>query len=638
MTQEFKESLLQYLIGKLPEDSGLNEPQLQVQQEIINNFQQFVQENITDGTFSVNNYVQAGNSGKILLYGSVLVQGEGESFTYQGALVILDENLQPVQALTEFNTGTTFRVFEMLKVAEDNTIYGIDNDYSWNGSTGTNVYRFIMLNDVLSSNTATGNYQAILSKSYNFPTEYNKFYFGTSIDAQYRIWKKPNASSYLFIGRNDNQNFETGILQLTVNVGSENEWVYYSNSLDITTSTVCSYLQEWTDDNLVLKIGGFYGITQEGQLPKYIELTLQNEQLSQTFSIDVSNPISSIAMINENIVYFSTENTDYNNDTTTLEIFKVDYSNVSANLIYTRTDPYQYLGSTIYLNTVNNLVFVKIAIDKRIDNQIYDDVYLGMIFDDDLYFEYVGQVTSGASISLYQFFVKNEFNLYTVSVQGNNVIQSLKTNFNVLQYNGQSYLNTNALIPNSAELYSNNSLVFARNLYNKTTNDNITISTVEVPFNYVNNIDITSKNLLSETNLLMVQDQNVIQKNIYESLLINFVNTFLVADKNNGNNVLNQPASNYINTSINDETAYTNAKFYDKIKIIYQDNSTKEIAFEYQNLNGSQVTIAFGLYVDKLMRSAEILSNDQTITYQTIDLTSLQQSNYYTIKQDLEVL
>ena len=638
MTQEFKEALLQYLIGKLPEETGLNEPQLQVQQEITNNFQQFVQENITDGTFSVNNYVQAGNSGKILLYGSVLVQKEGESFTHKGALVILDENLQPVQALTEFNTGTKFREFVMLKIAEDNTIYGVDNDYSWNGSTGTNVYRFIMLNDVLSSNTATGNYQAILSKSYNFPTKYNKFYFGTSIDAQYRIWKKPNTSSYLFIGRNDNQNFETGILQLTVNVGSENEWVYYNNSLDITTDAVCSYLQEWTDDDLILKIGGFYGITQEGQLPKYIELTLQNGQLSQTFSIYVASPISSIAMINESTTYFSTEKNDFDNDTTTLEILKVDYDNNTANVIYTRTDPYQYLGSTIYLNTVNNLVFVKIAIDKRIDNQIYDDVYLGMIFDDNLYFEYVGQVTFVTSISLYQFFVKNEFNLYTVSIQGNNVIQSLKTNFNVLQYNGQSYLNTNALISNSAELYSNNSLVFARNLYNKTTNDNITVSTVEVPFNYVNNIDITSKNLLSETNILMVQDQTAIQKNIYETLLVNFVNTFLVADKNNGNNVLNQPASNYINASINDETTYTNAKFYDKIKVTYQDNSTKEVAYEYQNLKGSQVTIAFGIYVDKLMRSAEILSNDQTITYQTIDLMSLQQGNYYTIKQDLEVL
>ena len=633
MTQEFKEALLQYLIGKLPEETWLNEPQLQVQQEITNNFQQFVQENITEGTFSVNNYVQAGNSGKILLYGSVLVQGEGESFTYQGALVILDENLQPVQALTEFNTGTKFRDFVMLKIAEDNTIYGIDNDYSWDGNAGTNFYRFIMLNDVLSSNTATGNYQAILSKSYNFPTEYNKFYFGTSIDAQYRIWKKPNASSYLFIGRNDNKNFETGILQLTVNVGSENEWVYYNNSLNITTNTVCSYLQEWTDDNLILKIAGFYS-----QTSKYIELTLQGGQLSQTFVTDVSSPISSIAMINENTTYYSTENNNHDNNTVTLDIWKVDYGNNTTNSIYSRTDPYQYLGNTIYLNTVNNLVFVKIAIDKRIDNQIYDDVYLGMIFDDNLYFEYVGQTTFGSSISLYQFFVKNEFNLYTISVQGINVIQGIKINFNSLNYNGQSYLNTNALIPNSAELYSNNSLVFARNLYNKTTNDNITVSTIEVPFNYVNNIDITSKNLLSETNLLMVQDQNTIQKNIYESLLINFVNTFLVADKNNGNNVLNQPASNYINTSINDETAYTNAKFYDKIKVTYQDNSTKEVAFEYQNLNGSQVTIAFGLYVDKLMRSAEILSNDQTITYQTIDLMSLEQGKYYTIKQDLEVL
>ena len=637
MTQEFKEALLQYLIGELPENTGLNEPQPQAQQEITNNYQQFVQENITDGNFRANGYIQAGNSGKILIYGSVMILGESESFTYQGALIILDENLQPVQALTEFNTGTKFREFTMLKVAEDNTIYGVDNDYSFDGNTGTNIYRFIMLNDILSSSTISDSYQAILRQSYNFPTNYNKLFFGYSSDKQYRIWKKPNASSYIFIGRDDSNNFATTILQLTVNVGSENEWVTYSNSLGIASSEISSFISQWNDDDLILKIAGFYEKTQAGQLPKYIELTLQNGQLTQTFSNDVNAPISSIALINDTTAYYSIENNDYDNNTVTLEIWKVDYNNNNANIIYSRTDPYVYLGNIIYLSVCNNIVFAKIVIDKQIGNQYYDDNYLGMIFNDNLYLAHVGETALVPGLGNL-FFIKNEFNLYTVSTQASNVLQSVKINFNSLNYNGQSYLNNNALISNSAELYSNNSLVFARNLYNKSLNNNTTVATVEVPNNYLNDIDITSKNLLSETNLDLVEDTNMIQKNVYETLYINFINTLLIADMNNTTQVLNQQASTYLNSQINDDEGYSKAQIYPKVVITYQDNSTKEIAGEYQNIEDTSADIVFALYVDQSIQSAEIVSNDKSTIYQTINLTNLEQDKYYVIRQNLKVI
>ena len=637
MTQEFKEALLQYLIGELPENTGLNEPQPQAQQEITNNYQQFVQENITDGNFRANGYIQAGNSGKILIYGSVMILGESESFTYQGALIILDENLQPVQALTEFNTGTKFREFTMLKVAEDNTIYGVDNDYSFDGNTGTNIYRFIMLNDILSSSTISDSYQAILRQSYNFPTNYNKLFFGYSSDKQSRIWKKPNASSYIFIGRDDSNNFATTILQLTVNVGSENEWVTYSNSLDIASSEISSFISQWNDDDLILKIAGFYGETQAGQLPKYIELTLQNGQLTQTFSNDVNAPISSIALINDTTAYYSIENNDYDNNTVTLEIWKVDYNNNNANIIYSRTDPYVYLGNIIYLSVCNNIVFAKIVIDKQIGNQYYDDNYLGMIFNDNLYLAHVGETALVPGLGNL-FFIKNEFNLYTVSTQASNVLQSVKINFNSLNYNGQSYLNNNALISNSAELYSNNSLVFARNLYNKSLNNNTTVATVEVPNNYLNDIDITSKNLLSETNLTMIENTNVTQKNIYETMFLNFINTLVVADRTTITQVNNPTASTYLNNAINNADSYDNAKLYNKVIINYQDGSSKESYYSLENTTETSTVIAFGLYIDKLINNVEIVSNDKTITYQTIDLSSLELNKNYSIKQTLEVV
>ena len=200
-------------------------------------------------------------------------------------------------------------------------------------------------------------------------------------------------------------------------------------------------------------------------------------------------------------------------------------------------------------------------------------------------------------------------------------IYNIKENYNSSNYNGESYTNTNALIPNSAEIYSNNSLVFARNLYNKTINNNTTVSTIEIPNTYLNNIDLTSKNLLSETNLTMIADANVTQKNIYETMFLNFINVLQVVDRNNATQVLNQEASTYLNNAINTDDSYDNAKLYNKVIINYQDGSSKESSYSLENTTETSTVIAFGLYIDKLINNAEIVSNDKSTIYQTIDLS-----------------
>ena len=132
--------------------------------------------------------------------------------------------------------------------------------------------------------------------------------------------------------------------------------------------------------------------------------------------------------------------------------------------------------------------------------------------------------------------------------------------------------------------------------------------------------------------------KNVTQKNIYETLFINFVNTLLIADRNNATQVLNQQASSYLNTQINDDEGYSKAQIYPRVVITYQDNSTKEIAFEYQNIEDTSADIVFALYVDQPIQSAEIVSNDKTAIYQTINLSNLEQEKYYVIRQNLEII
>ena len=241
-------------------------------------------------------------------------------------------------------------------------------------------------------------------------------------------------------------------------------------------------------------------------------------------------------------------------------------------------------------------------------------------------------------------YVNNNYNLlnwfaYATNPRGQTwKIYNIKENYNSSNYNGEPYINTNALIPNSAEIYSNESLVFARNLYNKTINNGTTVSIVEIPNNYLNNIDLTSKNLLSETNLVLVKDENILQKNEYETLYVNFINSIVIANKNTSIQVNNTEASSYLNSSINDESSYDKAKLYNSIIITYQDGSTKEIGYDFEDLTDYSANITFGIYTDKLISKAEIISNDKTIIYQTIDLSSLELRKNYSIKQGLEVL
>ena len=144
--------------------------------------------------------------------------------------------------------------------------------------------------------------------------------------------------------------------------------------------------------------------------------------------------------------------------------------------------------------------------------------------------------------------------------------------------------------------------------------------------------------MLSETNLNLIQDNNTIQKNVYETLFINFINTLIISDQNNNSRLINSSASTYLNSSINDSTKYDSAKLYNKGILTYQDGSTKEINYEFQDINDISTNILFGVYVDKLINKLEIVSSDKTVVYQTIDLTELEINKTYNIKQKMEVL
>lgn len=649
MTEDYKKTLFSYLKGNLVLENGTFD-------EIFKEIDEIPADDwlrdgkflpSTWGNFKYEGLLEVSDSDLIILYGGYKTSSDET----RGIITILTNNFVPIKSFFQYDSGTNLRYIHCMNQSDDGTFYIVDGpDFprNENWSFTTSQKRFVMLNNF--SQQINGEYTLSLQKSYNFPSSYNNFFCR-------KMFKDINSSRYILIGnqlRDQNSpDFDAvRIIDLIVNVGSSNEWSKIDDNGDGWLMGD-SYV-EFQDDSYLLEI--VLKSTQNTADTIYVwKKDFEDERPStesiMSFSfnpyIDSFNYQNQSVFLNKNEVYFVQNNQQWGNSGVTMSKYiGLYYCNLSTN--QSKTFYEKYLGDydfcnieAIYITENNGEIYVEFNNNIDSTNNLAD-----------YHFQRLENNWNPIKISEQQFFindrralyVRSNYNLvnwfsYMTNPQSQYWTQyNIKENYNSSNYNGEPYINTNALISHSGELYSNDNLVFARNLYNKTISENTTVSTIEVPNNYLNDIDITQKNLLSETNLNLIQDNNTIQKNVYETLFINFINTLIISDQNNNSRLINSSASTYLNSSINDSTKYDSAKLYNKGILTYQDGSTKEINYEFQDINDTSTNILFGIYVDKLINKLEIVSNDKTVVYQTIDLTELETNKTYNIKQKLEVV
>ena len=649
MTDEFKQTLFNYLIGKLPNEKGTTEEIFKEINEIPRS--EWIENTPTDwkNNFKYEGVIQVQNSELIILYGGFYDNNN----EVKGIITILNENFIPIKSIYQYNSGTYLRYIQQMGQNSDGTFYAIDcpdfpKDKSWSFTTSQK--RFIILNNF--TQQINNDYILSLQKSYIFPNEYLNFYCR-------KIFKDVNSSHYVMVGnylRDQSSPSFDGIrvIELEVNVGSENSWSKIDD--DGTGWLLGDSYVDFEDNNYYLRV--LLNDTARSSKNLYLwtkDYSSSNATLNSFKEFNFHPYVDSInyenqsVFINKNELYFVQNNQRWgisgNPNEKYIGLYYYNDESKELETIYEK-----YLGNYDYCNL--EAIYITQA-NGDIYLQYNTNIIEGENYLADYYYQRVEKVWSpillGKNKPFYYgrraIYVEQKFNLLNIILYMTYPpsdltwqIYTVKENYNSSNYNGEPYINTNSLIPSSAEIYSNNSLVFARNLYNKTINNNITVSTVEIPNTYLNSIDLTSKNLLSETNLTMIADTNVTQKNIYETMFLNFINVLQVADRNNATQVLNQEASTYLNNAINTDDSYDGAKLYNKVIINYQDGSTKESSYSLENTTETSTVIAFGLYIDKLVNNAEIVSNDKTMTYQTIDLSSLELNKNYSIKQKLEVV
>ena len=649
MTEDYKKTLFNYLKGNLPLESGTSDEIFKEINEIPVDDWPRDGEILPSGwnDFRYEGLLEVSNSDLIVLYGGYKTINDD----IRGIITLLTNDFIPIKSFFQYNSGTNLRYIHCMNQSDDGTFYIVDgpdypSDESWSFTTSQK--RFVMLNNF--TQQTNGEYIINLQKSYNFPSSYNNFYCR-------KMFKDINSSRYILIGnqlRDQNSpDFDAvRIIDLTINVGSSNEWSKIDDSGDGWIMGD-SYV-EFQGDNYFLEILLSRNSRESNTIYNW-KKDFEDERPSteSIMSFPFRPYINSITyqnqsvFINKDEVYFVQDNQHWGiPGVSNPKYIGLYYCNLSTN--QSKTFYEKYLGDydfcnieAIYITENSGKLYVEF------NNNI--DSANGLA---DYYFQRLENNWNPIKISEQQFFishrralyVENNYNLVNwFSYMTNPNRQywkqyNIKEVYNQYNYNGEPYINTNALISHSGELYSNDNLVFARNLYNKTISENSTVSTIEVPNNYLNGIDITQKNLLSETNLNLIQDNNTIQKNVYETLFINFINTLIISDQNNSSKIINSSASTYLNSSINDSTKYDSAKFYNKGILTYQDGSTKEINYEFQDINDTSTNILFGVYVDKLINKLEIVSNDNTMVYQTIDLSELEINKTYNIKQKMEVV
>lgn len=199
------------------------------------------------------------------------------------------------------------------------------------------------------------------------------------------------------------------------------------------------------------------------------------------------------------------------------------------------------------------------------------------------------------------------------------------------------YVNYDTLVPKYVNLYNSSKVIFSREITNKDIIGNQVNTEVNIPASMLNDIAIEEEELITQT-YSKSQYNQLIEKNIYESLFLNFIRHINVIDNNFGKNELQNSISALLTESIFGDDAENNYKniapiFYGRIYLTNGEIHTFNIgqsSIEQINEYEFQITMAVnGSNADKI----QILAKDCETVYVTIPLYTVDKT--ILIKQNL---
>ena len=167
MTQDFKDKLLKYFTGNFQE--GTTQYSYYQSENIdvnINNLYTYLSGEIGNqytGAFEITGVLQATTPDDIninihILYGTT--QGNTRYAHDYGFIVLIDDEFNVLELITEFSSGTPLGQLNVINVDENGYIYGVETKYN------DTQQRFIMLNNVALKLPSEANYQAKIRRTF----------------------------------------------------------------------------------------------------------------------------------------------------------------------------------------------------------------------------------------------------------------------------------------------------------------------------------------------------------------------------------------------------------------------------------------------------------------------------------------
>jgi hypothetical protein len=647
MTDDFKSKIITYLCGKYEIQNKEDKPTIEQIKETTNNFTDNLKAELKKqghevyrlyiyGSFQSKNASDAGLD-KTLIYGVV----DDINRELNGYIVIVDVGFNIIQVITKYSSGV--KIDRMLKLEADETgnLMAIERY-----GEGLGTLRFLLLNNPTVKLPSDAEYKLIIKKSYEFPSNLRSYAYDF-------IRRRIGGGNYLFGGTNTTATGKFPIaVELTINVGAENEWKLFESDSSFGTSVSYAINDMWqtwdNENNLDFQM---IGISSDNMLSVYnkngdnISLTSINV-LKYSEKLIVSNVIRNISKIKQknnfySIIYQYTFEKGSTNKYALYEIFNIK-DGVVANIYknqfvldnYLEEQDYGGLGMSIKGNDVNIFMLCYTNIS------VYT-LYIGRIANNQVYLVEKDNISQSVSNPIIFYNVTKQFNLYNYQFQLINLLYSTLEIYNENNYNGLPYQDLDSMVPNSGILYNSSNIpIFARNLYNKTISGRTTQSTIEVPNIYLNDDIITKENLLGKTNSILISNSETIVKNIYETLNINFINTLQIRNDNDEvNPILNPVGASRLNNSISETTDYNNMKAL-KVKINFTDNTNYIIqlnANQIYKISDTSYIYDFDIYASKDITNIQIISNDEITVYQTITSIFIA-DGFYNITQMVEIV
>lgn len=637
MTEDYKKRLLDYATHLLNIESPnptdfdpYNE--VSVNDDYSSSAWDIVYDELGSKYCVINGILEDESSENYIMYGGYQ-DAPGENS--KGFLIYMNQENHPFKVLLLDD----IRGFQLLKYdKETNRVYGVccDRASSW-GSEDNDAY-FSYLNNLF------------LTYNDYYPPKllYEVRIFqgsGSSTANQYRardIIKHPDHSYYLIFGTTYINLSEPKIYELRIKVGETNEFKEWTISNPSNYGGLC-FLGWYTDDTPHFK--GILGSTTSTPGLSLFQDNGDNVSItSLTCDTTIDQMISSrtnpdYVSLGQNNIYF---------------VYNVGYLDSG---VYTQQScVYQYDGTTEVKTICKTLESLTDGTIKNVPminlSQDVDDIYaIRYENDDDLDtcritlinlitnpnpsendWKEIGEGTSITSLNAYNTRVRlvRQYNLvnfvsYAGYIRNNGTptgnvdgfCNRFTTIISALGYTGYEYITKDVLVPSYVNLYNNNDILFSRNVYNTRAFENTMTSSVEVPYNYLNNITIDEEKLLGQTNYILVDDTKEIQKNIYEVLHINFFNTINVIDEDTdktykvGAIKLNQTSTYGGDTNYNIGPCM-------KFRINYEDNTTSSSNMNWSSIDATHKQTSFTISVGKAIKSIDLVSNDETAIYMTI--------------------